>query len=273
MALGVIPLAATDVLELDDFARPWVRDALAGRDAPVIVDWRAPPFEAIVALEPDLILYVNAPGDRQTWETLSKIAPTVAAPVGSADTFGVAWRDQLRMIALALGRRLDGEDIVAGVEGDVTQSRDSHPELRGLTVIGGLARPDQLYFWPERDPRMGLMTELGLRPSPSLSKLDDTGYLLAVSPERYDLLTCDILYLSVLDQDGQIADSASGGGALRGVDAVRRGQVVYAPGPAWYGSATVDGDYAAAFALGGALGIPACLDRLVADLSEAAASG
>lgn len=270
IALGVTPVGGSDVFGLDGAVRPWVAAALAGR-APTLLDWRDPPFEAIAALRPDVIFYVNAPDDERIYELLSRIAPTVGAPPGSTGSFGVPWRDQLRLIGEALGRGGTAARLVASVEAAVGTARSGHPELRDVRTKGGLVINDTVYLWPSFDPRVRLLRELGLRvdeqPTPMAGS--GSGYLTPVSPERYDLLESEVLYLGCTDAQGRVDPALRASPTFDALDVVRRGGVIYAPGPASIGSTGPEGNYASAFGIGGPLGIPACLPRLVDDFTQA----
>jgi iron complex transport system substrate-binding protein len=80
LAFGVVPVAVRHAFgPEEDAIFPWA-DAAAGEARPVILPRRGIDFEQIAALQPDLIMAVTAGLDQQEYDTLSRIAPTVAQP-------------------------------------------------------------------------------------------------------------------------------------------------------------------------------------------------
>ncbi|GAB4345621.1 MAG: iron-siderophore ABC transporter substrate-binding protein [Cyanophyceae cyanobacterium] len=100
LSLGVVPVGMIALPEDDRYGR-WLRDR-AGSAAPVGTELR-PSLEAIVALQPDLILGSNV-RHGTIYERLAAIAPTVLS-----ETLGAAWRNNVLLYGKALGRA-DGAD-------------------------------------------------------------------------------------------------------------------------------------------------------------------
>jgi iron complex transport system substrate-binding protein len=100
LSLEVVPVGTIALPEDDRYGR-WLRDR-AGSAAPVGTELR-PSLEAIVALQPDLILGSNV-RHGTIYERLAAIAPTVLS-----ETLGATWRDNVRLYGKALGRA-DGAD-------------------------------------------------------------------------------------------------------------------------------------------------------------------
>lgn len=95
LSLGVVPVGTIALPEDDRYGR-WLRDR-AGSAAPVGTELR-PSLEAIVALQPDLILGSNV-RHGPIYERLAAIAPTVLS-----ETLGATWRDNVQLYGKALGR-------------------------------------------------------------------------------------------------------------------------------------------------------------------------
>lgn len=79
---------------------PWSEPYLDG-EAPAVIPSSATdlPFEDIAAEEPDLIVGLDAGLDRQTYDRLSEVAPTIANPWGTGPYTGPYDQD-MQMIAL-----------------------------------------------------------------------------------------------------------------------------------------------------------------------------
>jgi iron complex transport system substrate-binding protein len=125
--------------------------------------------------------------------------------------------------------------------------------------------------WMPSDPRMQLLTELGFEPNPEIAALDEGDFFIAISPERIDLMEADTVFIAALDGDGNVSSDLEKNKLFQGLDAVSSGRVGYFPGPPTILSSTPAGNFSSAFSIGGALGIPACLDELTATLATAVA--
>jgi iron complex transport system substrate-binding protein len=91
LALGVVPVGVRDFTgEYDESRRPWAQQALGGAQ-PELVGGNDIRFEKVAALEPDLILGVYSFMDRSAYDTLSRIAPTVAQP--PVDGAAATWQE------------------------------------------------------------------------------------------------------------------------------------------------------------------------------------
>jgi iron complex transport system substrate-binding protein len=91
-------------------------------------------FERIAELEPDLIIGTNAGLEEADYDTLSDIAPTIAHPDG-AQLYFSPWDEQARLIAAALGRSDEMDQIIADIEGSFAEARDEHPEFEGVSAV------------------------------------------------------------------------------------------------------------------------------------------
>jgi iron complex transport system substrate-binding protein len=103
LALGVQPVGASDWLAVggDDGLGDWVEEGYD--EAPELIETMEPSYEAIAALEPDLILDTRSDGTEERYELLSAIAPTIGQPEG-VGPYQTTWQQQLEMVGQALGR-------------------------------------------------------------------------------------------------------------------------------------------------------------------------
>lgn len=185
--------------------------------------------QAIAALEPDLILGVYSGMTAEEYETLSKIAPTVAMPEGDAP-FGTAWQDSTRLIGEALGRSERAEELITDVEGQIDQVATAHPGIRGTSFIFGTVDPDaaeKIYAYTGVDNRPRFLEQLGMVQSPAVAEAS-TGapdeFFVTWSPERADQLVSDILVTYATSPDVRAAIESD---ALLGrIPAVAGGRMV-----------------------------------------------
>ena len=77
---------------------------------------------------------MNAGLDDQSYEQLSRIAPTIAHPPGQPSWFG-SWRVQADLIGQATGRTVEMESIVADIDADFAAAVTAHPEFAGEQIV------------------------------------------------------------------------------------------------------------------------------------------
>ena len=134
LALGVQPVGTNDWFGgHPGGVWPWAQDLLEGEPPTVVAQSIEIDFEAVAALEPDVILALYAGLDEQVYETLSEIAPTIAQPEEFVD-YGVPWQEQTRITGRVLGLADEAEQLVADAEAAVAEAREAHPELDGATL-------------------------------------------------------------------------------------------------------------------------------------------
>lgn len=117
LSLGVVPVGATQASGaglVPDYLSAAFPDAdLSGLTS---VGLRAEPdLEAIAALRPDLVL-INTVGAETIGAALAGVAPTVVT-----EGTGVNWQQDLLLVAAALGRTADADQLLAGLLDDAAR--------------------------------------------------------------------------------------------------------------------------------------------------------
>ena len=108
-------------------------------------------FERVAALRPDLILGVYSGLTQKDYDTLSKIAPTVAQPPGQVD-WGSSWQDEILTVGKAVGKPEEAERLRDKAEGQLAAAAKAHPEFKGMTAA--IATPYQgIYVYGPQDAR------------------------------------------------------------------------------------------------------------------------
>lgn len=174
LSLGVVPVGVeADTWGGDaDGYQPWFRAAVEAQGAALpktIAMYPEIDTEAIIALEPDVVIAPQSGLDQATFDLLSEFVPVVAHP-------GIAWQtsadDQVRIAATALGVPDRAQGLIDATHADLKAARDAHPEFAGTTfayVWGGT--PGLLQVYLKGDSRVNLLTDLGLRIAPSVADL------------------------------------------------------------------------------------------------------
>ena len=260
LALGQVPVATTEWLgNYKGAIGPWATGELGGAKVPTVLKdtGTGPNVEQIAALHPDLILAVYAGLTKAQYQTLSRIAPVVAAPKGYAD-YGVPWQQQTELIGQALGKAAQAKQLVANVNEDFAAAAKANPEFAGKTAL--FATPYQgLFVYGSQDARSRMLTSLGFQLPSTLDKAIGNQFGATISDERTDLLNTDAIVWLVDDpaKDGATLHSNKLYGDL---NVVKQGREVFVPDK---------GDFGNAVSFVSVLSLPYTLDRLVPMLAEA----
>jgi iron complex transport system substrate-binding protein len=135
LALGLTPVGVTEWYGDQPHATwPWAQDELGDAEPTVLSQTDGLQYEAIAALDPDLILGLNAGLDEESYERLSEIAPTVAHPPGAEPYFS-EWRDQVELIGRAVGRPDEATALVEDIDAAFAEAAAAHPEFAGVPAI------------------------------------------------------------------------------------------------------------------------------------------
>jgi iron complex transport system substrate-binding protein len=179
-----------------DGVLPWIREALEakGEAIPTVLPDSAeePPYEAIAAAEPDLILAPYSGITKKQYELLSAIAPTVAYP---GEAWATPWRETIEIVGRALGKDAQADELLAGIDARFAEEAQEHPQLAGKSVAMVWDAGGTFYVYRTADPRVEATLALGLTSAPSVDALangDETFYY-TLSYEKLDQLTSDIL--------------------------------------------------------------------------------
>lgn len=132
LALGVMPVGIHSIYEFAEGVGPWALDAL-GDATPEVWGGREFNYEAVAALEPDLIVYTASGADPDVYDTLSEIAPTVDLPLGAVP-WGASSEESTLLIAEALGRVADGERVIDELHTYLADQAAAHPAFDGRTA-------------------------------------------------------------------------------------------------------------------------------------------
>lgn len=150
------------------------------------------PFEAIAALDPDLVLAVYSGITDTDHATLEQIAPTVA--YAQAPWIG-SWQEQALTIGRAVGRDGDAQTVVATVEADIAARGAAAPVLAGTDFAYVYFATTGVSVYLPGDPRVDVLHGLGLLDAPGVTALAAANptFYAEVAEERVRDLDCDVL--------------------------------------------------------------------------------
>jgi iron complex transport system substrate-binding protein len=196
IALGVIPVATREwFTEYPTY--PWVQSALGGKQLPTFS--AEINFEAIIKQQPDLIIAIYETINKETYDKLSQIAPTVIQSKDYADE-QTPWDVQTRTIGRALGKTPEAEALINKVQAKIDDAKAANPQFAGKTLVVDFG-PEKGQHWliPAKDPRRALFDALGFT---TQSEAED------VSEERLDLLDRDVLFVNGAAKKDMLASPA-----------------------------------------------------------------
>lgn len=232
LALGVTPLAVRYWYgDWPNAIFPWAQDE-ATDAAPEVLNM---PFgnlnyEAILALQPDLIIAVNAGITAEEYALLTQIAPTIAQS-GEYISFGMPWQETTRMIGAAVGKLAEAEVLIARVEGLFAAARTANPQFEGqtLAVAYNYGEARTYGFYTDQDSRARFFTELGFVIPTELTEIAGEQFYADLSAERIDLFDQDLLVFLGLQFAEGGRDAISTDPLISQLNVTRDGRVVYIP--------------------------------------------
>lgn len=183
LALGVIPVGVREWYGGYPYeVWPWAQDEL-GDAQPETIGAGELNFEAITALDPDLIVGVTSGMTQEEYDLLSQIAPTVAQP-GEYVDYGTPWQEVTRILGQATGHSELADEIVTDLENRFAEIREAHPEFEGATLAVAFAFDGSPGVYASQDTRPRLLSELGF-----------------VTPEVYDEVAGDSFYITFSEEE------------------------------------------------------------------------
>jgi iron complex transport system substrate-binding protein len=217
LALGVQPIGASDWLAFGgEGVGPWAAGLY--QRPPTILGTQDLSFEAVAALQPDLILNTRSNNDPKTHETLSKIAPTIAAPK-DVIPYGTTWRQQTELVSKALGKPEQGQELIKQVEREFKDAGT----FAGKTAVAGAYFSAKYGAYVSGDGRMEFLEELGFTPKPEVEALAKGTFYVDISTEQLGLLDADLTVLFPIGADAQALRSDQ---VLNNIPSAKDGRLV-----------------------------------------------
>lgn len=229
LAVGVTPVAVRYWYgDENDAIFPWADDLVAEGEEPIVLNmpFGGLNYEAILALDPDLISGVTSGITQEEYDLLSQIAPTIAQTDEYID-FGMPWQEATQMVGDAVGKSYEAAEAIAEVEALFEDVRESYPQFEGKTVAVSYFYDGTYGFYTSQDTRGRFFTDLGFVVPEELVEIAGESFYANISAERMDLLDQELIAVVNLQfiEGGQEALEAE---PLFGqLTAVQEGHVVY----------------------------------------------
>ena len=243
LALGVVPvgMAAANFGDDDgDGVLPWQKDALdeLGGEEPVLFDETdGIDFEAVADTDPDVILAAYSGLTQEDYDTLSKIAPTVAYPEGP---WATEWDDVIRYNAAGMNMADEGEALIDELQQEIDDSVARYPDLAGTKTMF-LTHVDTtdlstVNFYTANDTRAAFFENLGLATPDAVAEASESGeFSGSVSAEQVDVF--DDVELIVTYGDQELVDTLKADPVLSQMPAIENDAIVLMDGSGPMGTA------------------------------------
>ncbi len=237
LALGIVPVIQEKVTWGDDDGDgilPWVEDELTelGAEPPALYDpTDGIDFEAISDAAPDVILASYSGLSQEDYDTLSKIAPTIAYP-------DVAWAtsldDMITMNSAALGFPQAGAALLDDLNSRIGESLTANSALEGKKVLFSYIDPadfSKIGFYTTNDTRPGFLASLGL-PLPTVVEEESAKsdqFYVEVSAEEADRFADVDVFVTYGDDAETFIAALQADPLLSQIPAIAEGRVVVLP--------------------------------------------
>lgn len=229
LALGVTPVAVRYWYgDENDAIFSWADEYVEG-DEPVILNmpFGTLNYEAILALDPDLISAVSSGITQEEYELLSQIAPTIAQTDEYID-FGVPWQAATQMIGDALGKSEAASELVANLEAAFEEVRAENPDFEGKTIAVIYSYGTGTYgFYTDQDVRGRFFSELGFVIPEELVEIAGESFYADISTETIELLDRDLIVILNLQFIEGGRETLLADPLFAQLDAVQEGRIVY----------------------------------------------
>jgi iron complex transport system substrate-binding protein len=134
LALGVVPIAVTNWWGDQPFAVwPWAQPKLGQAQPAVLSLDNGLDFDKIAALKPDLIVATNAGVDKDSYNRLSSIAPTI--PQSDDHPFFERWKVQAAAIGQAVFQADRMTSLISDVDNKFIDAANANPQFKDRKAV------------------------------------------------------------------------------------------------------------------------------------------
>lgn len=266
IALGTVPVGMEEYPWGSDETgyMPWIHEAVTERGAELPAQFTGGQeldIEAIVALDPDLVLAPWSGLTQAQYDQLSQVAPTVAYPELA---WTITWEQQIETIGRAMGQVDDAARLVEDVKTQLAES--ARPEYQGITFsyIYNTGPGTLGVFFPT-EQRVAMAGALGLTVDPVVETLrqyevEGTDSATIGLENAHLLAGSDLIFTFYSDETNRT--EVEGQPVYRQIPAIARGSVV----------APTDQPFVTGSSIINPLTVPWALERLVPLIDAAVAT-
>jgi len=198
--------------------------------------------------------------DGTQYQTLSRIAPTVAPPAGYPE-WGAPWDEYTRLAGRALGVPDRAEQLITGVEAQLEAAAAANPRFEGRTaVVAERLEGGQTFVRSPNDQRSQVVAALGFTIPPEIGELAGDQDGATISDEQMALLDRDVLLWNT-GFSPEVRTDIERAPLYSRLEVVQAGRSIFVDDPL----------VSAAWTWGTVLSLPTVIDALVGKISAALA--
>ena len=149
-------------------------------------------IEAILALEPDLIVAIDSGIEAEEYSLLSRIAPTLARPAEYGN-YGTPWDRSTRLIGRALGLEEKAESIISDLKNRIERIKKDNPAFVGASIAVAFSYDGNWNAYSSQDGHSHILTQLGFTIPKRIDELSGDSYYASFSGELIEMLDTDVL--------------------------------------------------------------------------------
>lgn len=174
IALGVVPVGMEEYeWGADETGHlPWIHEEVTeqGEELPELFTGGTElDVEAILELEPDVILAPWSGITQEQYDVLSDIAPTVAYP---ELPWTITWEEQIHTVSEALGHEGRSDELIADIEQEFDDAAQPEWEEYTFSFVYNDG-PGTLGVFFEDEQRVAMVRKLGLTVDPVVGEMDE----------------------------------------------------------------------------------------------------
>ncbi|OZE98140.1 iron-siderophore ABC transporter substrate-binding protein [Rhodococcoides fascians] len=228
IALGTVPVGVEEYPWGSDDSGylPWIDEALDDDRLPQqFTGGTELNIEAILALDPDLILAPWSGITQQQFDALNGFAPVVAY---EEQPWTITWEDQISVIGKAMGEQERAAEEIDKIKSQFADATASHPEYEDVSFSYIYnTGPGTLGVFLAEEQRVAMVRALGLEVDPVVYTLDETEGTdsAVIGLENANLLNDSDLIFTFYS-DAQNRSDTEAQPAYNQIPAVNRGSVV-----------------------------------------------
>ncbi|ACU34171.1 iron-siderophore ABC transporter substrate-binding protein [Actinosynnema pretiosum subsp. pretiosum] len=249
LALGVQPVGVSDWMAFGGKGvGPWAESLYT--ETPQILGTMELDYEAVAALQPDLILNTRSDNDQAKHDKLSQIAPTIGAPKDVV-TYGTTWQQQIEMVGKALGKDAEAKKITE----DLNAKFAANKKFDGKSAVVGSYFDGKFGAYVSGDARVDFLKAIGFTPKAEVESLATGTFFVDVSAEQLNLFDADFTVIFPIGADTAPIKQHP---VLSGIPSAKDGRMLVME----------DKTLVSAFSSGSTLGVAHALDKAVPQFQE-----
>lgn len=228
IALGTVPVGVEEYPWGSDDSGylPWIAEAVDADQLPEqFTGGTELNVEAILALDPDLILAPWSGITQQQFDALNDFAPVVAY---EEKPWTITWEDQISVIGKAMGEEQKAAEEIEKIKTQFSDATSAHPEYKDVTFSYIYnTGPGTLGVFLADEQRVAMVRALGLQVDPVVYTLDETEGTdsSVIGLENANLLSdSDLIFTFYSDPENRTDTEAQP--AYKQIPAISRGSVV-----------------------------------------------